>query len=191
MTVMRPHPQPSCSRRGFLRASAVGAALVCARLILPQAVWAQGGPVGKLTLLNLQTDERLSVVYRNEEGRYDESALNDLNYLLRCHHTNQSIMMDVQLIEFLNLVQLRLGGRREVHVISGYRSPEYNAHLIDIGKRAARHSYHVSGQAVDIQIPGVPLRTVRDAALRLGRGSNAQSINSLRTVASMKSIAAA
>jgi len=68
------------------------------------------------------------------------------------------------------LVQKRIGGRRDVYIVSGYRSPEYNEQLIKMGTRAARHSYHVSGQAMDVQIPGVPLRTIREVALRLGCG---------------------
>jgi uncharacterized protein YcbK (DUF882 family) len=150
--------------------TAVGAALTVSRLVLPSDGWAARLPEGRLNLYNLQTDERLSVTYRTEAGTYDQGALNELNYLLRCHHTNESTMMDIRLIEFVNLVQKRLGGRRDVHVVSGYRSPEYNEYLIKIGTRAARNSYHVLGQAVDVQIPGVPLRLLRDIAMRVGRG---------------------
>ncbi|MBA2485564.1 MAG: DUF882 domain-containing protein [Nitrospira sp.] len=158
------------TRRDLLRTTAVGLALGASRLALPVNAWAARLPDGRVSLYNLQTDERLSVTYRTVTGTYDQGALNELNYLLRCHHTNESIMMDVQLIEFVNLVQKRIGGRREVHIVSGYRSPEYNEHLIRMGTRAARNSYHVLGQAVDVQIPGVPLRTVREVALRFGCG---------------------
>ena len=158
------------SRRGLLRAATAGMALAVARLALPSETWASRLPDGRVSLYNLHTDERLSVTYRDEAGAYDQDALHALNHFLRCHHTNESTMMDVQLIEFINLVQKRVGGRREVLIVSGYRSPEYNEQLIRMGTRAARHSYHVSGQAVDVQIPGVPLRTVREGALRLGCG---------------------
>ena len=136
------------------------------RLALPLDTWAARLPEGRVSLYNLQTDERLSVTYRTESGAYDQGALNDLNHLLRCHHTNESTMMDVRLIEFVNLVQRRIGGRRDVYIVSGYRSPEYNEQLIRMGTRAARNSYHVLGQAVDVQMPGVPLRTLREVALR-------------------------
>jgi uncharacterized protein YcbK (DUF882 family) len=158
------------TRRNFLRTTAIGMALTVVRLVVPSDTWAARLPEGRLTFYNLHTDERLSVTYRTESGTYDQGALNDLNHLLRCHHTNESTMMDVQLIEFINLVQKRIGGRRNIHIVSGYRSPEYNEHLIRIGTRAARNSYHVLGQAVDLQIPGVPLRIVREAALRIRRG---------------------
>lgn len=158
------------TRRGLLRMAATGIALGMARLALPSETWASRFPDGRVSLYNLQTDERLSVTYRTDSGAYDQDALNELNYFLRCHHTNETTTMDVRLIEFINLVQNRIGGRRDLHIVSGYRSPEYNEQLIRMGTRAARHSYHVSGRAVDVQIHGVPLRTLREVALRLGCG---------------------
>ncbi|MCE3224305.1 MAG: ycbK [Nitrospira sp.] len=158
------------TRRDFLRTTAMGMAVAAIRLALPIDTWAARLPEGRVSFYNLQTDERLSITYRTDSGTYDQGALNDLNHLLRCHHTNESTIMDVRLIEFVSLVQRRIGGRRDVYVVSGYRSPEYNAQLIRMGTRAARNSYHVSGQAVDIQMPGVPLRMLREVALRVGCG---------------------
>lgn len=164
------HEPSLWTRRDLLRRTAVGMALAAIRLAIPVDTWAARMPEGRVTLYNLQTDERLSVTYRTDSGVYDQGALHDLNHLLRCHHTNETTIMDVRLIEFVNLVQRRIGGRREVYVVSGYRSPEYNEQLIRMGTRAARNSYHVLGQAVDIQMPGVPLRTLREVALRFGCG---------------------
>lgn len=158
------------SRRDFLRTVTMGTALFVASLALPGETRASRLPPGRVSLLNLHTEERLSVTFRTESGTYDPTALDELNHFLRCHHTNETTTMDVQLIEFVTLVQQRIGGRRDIHIVSAYRSPEYNEQLIRMGTRAARHSYHVSGQAVDVQIPGVPLRTIREVALRLGCG---------------------
>ncbi|MGC3976256.1 MAG: DUF882 domain-containing protein [Nitrospira sp.] len=158
------------SRRDFLRTVTIGTALFVANLALPAKARASRLPIGRITLFNLQTEERLSVTFRTESGTYDQAALDDLNHFLRCHHTNETTTMDVQLIEFVTRVQQKIGGRRDIHIVSAYRSPEYNEQLIRMGTRAARHCYHVSGQAVDVQIPGVPLRTVREIALRLGCG---------------------
>ena len=71
--------------------------------------------------------------------------------------------MDPRVIEHINLVQKTLGGEGEIHVISGYRSPEYNAILVKRSRRAARHSLHVEGQAVDFFIPAVRPREIRQA----------------------------
>lgn len=134
----------------------------------PTPIRAETGalPEGELSFYNVHTDERLRVRYRDESGRYDLSALDDLNHILRCHHTGEVAAMDPRVIEHLNLVQKSLGGEGEIHVISGYRSPEYNAILVKRSRRAARHSLHVEGQAVDFFIPGVRPREIKQAALK-------------------------
>ncbi len=157
-------------RRTFLKTSLVGFLLLCGRLTCPSELFASRLPEGRLTFYNLHTNERLTVTYRDEEGRYDYNALDDVNYLLRCHHTQEVAAIDVRVIEFVNLVHKRVGGEREICVISGYRSPEYQDLLIRMGKRVARHSLHVKGQAIDFFLPGVNLRTVRETALRLKCG---------------------
>ena len=145
----------------------------------PTPIRAEAGalPEGELSFYNVHTDERLRVRYRDERGRYDLSALDDLNHILRCHHTGEVAAMDPRVIEHLNLVQKTLGGEGEIHVISGYRSPEYNAILVKRSRRAARHSLHVEGQA-DLRCleeVGIDEPTVKDmyrllALSRYGRG---------------------
>lgn len=158
------------TRRDVLRVSLVGAMLLGGRLACPTVTFARELPEGRLTLFNVWTDERLDVTYRNEDGEYDLEALDDVNHILRCHYTGEVAAIDVRVLEHVNLVQKKLGRQREIHVISGFRSPEYNAMLVRFGRRAARNSLHVQGQAIDIQIPGVHPKMVRQAALELGYG---------------------
>jgi uncharacterized protein YcbK (DUF882 family) len=73
-------------------------------------------------------------------------------------------------LEHVNLVQKGVGNTGEIHVISGYRSPEYNAQLVKRSRRVARNSLHIEGQAIDFYIPGVGLRELRHAALKLQYG---------------------
>src|SRR4029078_1018474 len=127
-------------------------------------------PEGELAFYNVHTDERLRVRYRDERGQYDLAARDALNHLLRCHHTGEVATMDPRVIEHLNLVQKTLGGDGEIHVISGYRSPEDNAILVTRRRPAVRHSLHVEGQAVDFFIPGVRPREIRKVALKLQYG---------------------
>jgi len=142
------------------------------KLFMPRLARAEAEvlPEGELAFYNVHTDERLRVRYRDERGQYDLAALDDLNHLLRCHHTGEVATMDPRVIEHLNLVQKTLGGDGEIHVISGYRSPEYNAILVKRSRRAVRHSLHVEGQAVDFFIPGVRPREIRKVALKLQYG---------------------
>ncbi|MBS0150414.1 MAG: DUF882 domain-containing protein [Nitrospira sp.] len=158
------------TRRAFLQVSLVGTLLLSGRLIGPQPVQARELPEGRLTLVNIWTDERLDVTYRDESGSYDLAALDDVNYLLRCHKTGEIGAIDVRVLEHVNLVQKKLGTQREIHIISGFRSPEYNDLLVRTGQQAARNSLHVQGQAIDLSIPGIPLKKLREAALELKYG---------------------
>jgi uncharacterized protein YcbK (DUF882 family) len=158
------------TRRAFLRTSLVGAALLGGRLFYPSVTFARELPEGRLTFFNVWTDERLDVTYRNEAGAYDFDALDEVNHILRCHYTGEVAAIDVRVLEHVNLVQKKLGGDREIHIISGFRSPEYNAILVRSGRRAAKNSLHVQGQAIDLQIPGIHPKVVRQTALELGYG---------------------
>jgi uncharacterized protein YcbK (DUF882 family) len=165
-------PDWSLTRRTLLKTSVAGLLLLSGRLLAspPACALAEARPEGELSFYNVHTDERLRVRYRDDGGQYDLSALDDLNHLLRCHHTGEVATIDPRVIEHINLVQKTLGGEGEIHVISGYRSPEYNAILVKRSRRAARHSLHVEGQAVDFFIPGVRLREIRRVALKLQYG---------------------
>jgi uncharacterized protein YcbK (DUF882 family) len=159
------------TRRALLRTSLIGVAVAMAGQWIRPSVSAAGYlPEGRLTFVNIWTDERLDVTYRDEFGTYDLDALDDVNHILRCHHTGEVGAMDVRVIEHVNLVQKRLGGDREILVVSGFRSPEYNAILVRTGRRAAKNSLHMQGQAIDVQIAGVHPKTIRQAALELGYG---------------------
>ena len=163
-------PKGVWTRRTFLRTSLVGVVMLGGRLVCPSVTFARELPKGRLTLFNVWTEERLDVTYRNEAGEYDLEALDEVNHILRCHYTGQIGTIDVRVLEHVNLVQKKLGGEREIHIISGFRSPEYNAMLVRSGRRAVRNSLHVQGQAVDLQIPGIHPKMVRQTALELGYG---------------------
>ncbi|MFN3680847.1 MAG: YcbK family protein [Nitrospira sp.] len=163
------------TRRAFLRAAVVGTVLLAGRWVYPSEVFGREVairhlPEGRLTFVNLWTNERLDVTYRDEDGHYDPQALDAVNHILRCHYTGEVAAIDVRVIEHVNLVQKSLGGRREIHVVSGYRSPEHNAMLVRSGRRVAKHSLHMQGQAIDIRIPGVHPNVIRHTAMKLQYG---------------------
>lgn len=158
------------TRRTVLRTALAGLAMLAGRLVCPSIGWAQEMPEGRLTFVNVWTHERLAVTYRDEKGTYDLDALDDVNQIFRCHYTGEVAAIDVRVLEHINLVQKRVGGDREIHIISGFRSPEYNAMLVRSGRRAARNSLHMQGQAVDLQMTGVHPKIIRQAALELGFG---------------------
>src|SRR5512147_1228857 len=94
-----------------------------------------------LSLYNVHTDEGLEVTYFSE-GFYDYEALEKINSLMRCHYSNEVKPIDVRLLDLLCDIRDRTGRDRQIEVISGYRSFEYNEYLRTRSKKVARDSYH-------------------------------------------------
>lgn len=157
------------TRRSFLRVLLIGASPAVVRLATPSPA-AAGDQPATLSLYNVHTGEGLEVTYRHASGQYDAAALSALNHLLRCHYTGQAGAMDPRVIEFLNAVDMRLGGRQEIHVISGFRSRAYNDWLARHGRGVSRRSLHLVGRAIDVRFPRVDLAIVTRVALGLRQG---------------------
>ena len=160
-------------RRTILKAAAGGAFLLLSGKAFPRLAAAgdvSPGPEGRLSLFNTHTGERLSVDYRDARGEYNPEAVSAMNRILRCHYTQQVAEMDLRVVDFLHAVDRSLGGGNEIHIISGFRSPEYNEKLVRRGQGVARHSLHLQGKAIDFRIPKVSLPSLREAALRLQEG---------------------
>jgi len=159
------------SRRTFLKASALASlSLLCGGKTALAGLAGSGSPAGRLNLYNIHTSEKLRVTFRDYSGQYDEQALESLNWFFRCHHTNKQCPMDIDTLEYLSLVDENLGGSNEIHIISGYRSPEYNRFLLNQGHNVAKKSLHLQGRALDIRIPKVSTASVQRAALNLQLG---------------------
>ncbi len=129
-----------------------------------------GGGEKRLSLYNLHTGERVEATYW-AEGRYVEEELARLAYLLRDYRTGETHPIDPRLFDLLH----RLGhhcadGRREFHIISGYRSPQTNAMLRRRTRGVAKRSLHMQGRAIDIRLPGTDLAALHRAALALRGG---------------------
>jgi len=126
---------------------------------------------GRLRLYRYRSDERIDVVFRNSDGEYDPEALAAINRIMRCHYNDEVTEIDIRVIEYLNALDNRIhGGGNEITVVSGYRSKEYNDRMRRKSRRFAKYSYHLTGQAIDFNIPSAKLRKVRRAALKLGYG---------------------
>lgn len=154
-------------RREFLLTALGGGAA-----LLSNQAWAGAAPLreARLCLYNTHTSERLDAVYRDARGVYRPDALQALNELFRCHYSGEVARMDVAVLDYLSQVSVLVGPKREIHIISGFRSPSYNALLRARSNGVAEHSLHLDGRAVDVRVPGVRLATLRDAALKLRLG---------------------
>lgn len=172
-TVEKPLHRSRFDRRTILKAAAGGVVLLLSGKAFPRPAAAGAvstGPGGRLSLFNTHTGERLSVAYRDGRGEYNPEAVSAMNRILRCHYTQQVAEMDLRVIDFLNAVDRSLGGGNDIHIVSGFRSPEYNEKLVRRGQGVARHSLHLLGKAIDFRIPKVSLPSLREAALRLQEG---------------------
>lgn len=157
-----------CPARRQLLKGLGGVALMS---LLPAKAMASRSTKGSraLSFYNIHTGERQDGVYWLD-GQYLGDTLSSFNHLLRDHRQNLEAPMDKRLFDYLYQLQQQLGTTEEVHVISGYRSPKTNAMLRSHSSGVAKKSFHMSGMAMDIAIPGMKLSHVREAALSLKLG---------------------
>ena len=160
----------SCSRRRFLQLG-LGAttALFVPNVLAKVATNSVAEskielPERKLSLSNLHTGEQLTATYW-VEGQYQTGELEAINRLLRDHRTGDVCQIDSELLDLLNVLHQKMGGRKAFQVISGYRSPKTNAALRQNSNGVAKKSFHMKGQAIDIRLPGCRLSDLRKAAL--------------------------
>ena len=124
---------------------------------------------GSLVVADPTTGESISIVYRTPDGMYEDAALDAIDHTLRCHGKGEEFPISLKLIELLDNIQDHFGAARAM-VVSGYRSPDYNAALKRKLKRVAHDSLHMQGLAMDIQLPGVTKQQLASYAKSLKAG---------------------
>ena len=127
------------------------------------------GDTRTISLHHIHTDEDITITFKRD-GRYDEAALEKLDWFLRDWRRGEATKMDPHLIDLVWEVQREAGNKAPIWVVCGYRSPQTNAMLRHRSSGVARFSQHMLGRAMDFYIPGVPLEEVRAMGLRLARG---------------------
>jgi len=128
--------------------------------------------VRALAFHNTHTNERIESVYCIA-GRYQESGLTAIDWILRDHRTGDVQRIDPQLLDLMHLLKVQAAGADSpavYEIVSGYRSPRSNELLRTRSGAVARHSLHLKGMAADVRLTGVPLRRLHAAALDLRRG---------------------
>lgn len=154
----------SC-RRTFIKNS-VG---IAAGIIVSPSVHAASQRSRTLSFFNLHTSEHLNCTYWSN-GRYDDSALEDISFVLRDFRTNEVKPIDPRLLDLLTTIRIRLSSSEEFHVISGYRSPKTNAMLNARSTGVAKRSLHMQGKAIDVRLTSVPVATLWQAGKELNLG---------------------
>jgi uncharacterized protein YcbK (DUF882 family) len=127
------------------------------------------GDTRTISLHHIHTDEDITITFKRD-GRYDDAALEKLNWFLRDWRKAEQTKMDPHLIDLVWEVQREAGNKAPIWVVCGYRSPATNAMLRHRSAGVARFSQHMLGRAMDFYIPGVDLEHLREIGLRLARG---------------------
>jgi len=159
------------SRRNFLK-MASGAALTAASPSVLASTALQKPQQGEriLHLQNIHTGEKVSATYW-ADGIYIPDELTTIDSVLRDHRSGEVAKMDRNLYDLLYVLQQQVENDGTFQVISGYRSPASNAKLRKAGSGGvAKRSLHMRGKAIDIRLPGVELKYLRQVALNLRAG---------------------
>jgi len=172
MSTLVPHSgsvKTGLSRRNFIKL------LVCSGILSYSSKFAFAAPdviaieERSLSLSNPHTKERFEGIYWCD-GDYIPNALNNINHIMRDIRTNEVKLIDTHLLDLIFSISIKLKPKAPFRVISGYRSPKTNTLLRKHGNGAAKKSYHIKGQAVDIRLPGHRTSVLRRTAYEFKKG---------------------
>lgn len=133
----------------------------------------------QLFLWSAGTQERELITYF-ADGHYISSAQERIARFLADPNSGDTRMIAPETLDFIYEIKDNVKRRTEkqepeIHIISGYRSPEENAKLRNDKKNpyrqyVAKYSQHSLGTAIDFFIPGIKAEELRDIAWCLQKG---------------------
>jgi uncharacterized protein YcbK (DUF882 family) len=164
-------------RRAFLRASGalVSAAAssiaipAVAQVAAPAVIGVKENNCRTLVFNCLHLGERLKADYW-VDGEYIPDELARIDKALRDFRTGEIYPIEPKLLDLVHRLGREVDAGSGFDLISGYRSPATNAKLRKASSGVAEHSLHMKGQAMDLSVPGRPLKRVHQAALELRVG---------------------
>jgi uncharacterized protein YcbK (DUF882 family) len=142
------------------------AALVAA---VTQSVSARAGDDRTIAFYHIHTQERLTVQYK-KNGRFLPDALEKINWIMRDWRQNKAVAIDPNTIDIIWEMHRELGSQQPVSIICGYRSRGTNEMLRKTRGGQASQSQHITGKAVDIAFPDIPVKQLRYSAMIRERG---------------------
>jgi WD40 repeat protein len=120
------------------------------------ALWKEAGP-GELILRNNTTGERARIRIIDPKGKLLNSGRREIANILRSSGDERRRLPDIKLLKLLYRVADHFGRSREIIVISGYRSAEYNQQRRGQSRGVAKESQHLSAQAIDFRLQGITI----------------------------------
>jgi uncharacterized protein YcbK (DUF882 family) len=122
-----------------------------------------------ISFYHIHTHERLTITYKRN-GQYIPEALTKINWIMRDWRKNEVKVMDPHTIDLAWEMHEELGSKEPINIICGYRSAGTNEMLRKTRGGQAKQSQHITGKAIDITFPDVPLKRMRYSALIRERG---------------------
>lgn len=165
----------SVSRRKFLSFGALAAGTLAASSIVNPASAAAIARVSnfdgarRISFRNSHTGEIFSGVYRVGD-KYLPDAFDRINIVMRDFRSNELFPIDPRVIDIIYSVHQLTQRSEPYEVLSGYRCPKTNAGLRKHGEGVAKNSLHMTGQAVDLRLPGFETKQIRNLAISLKAG---------------------
>lgn len=117
-----------------------------------------GGQGLTMMLHSINTDERLTIRFRERDGTFVPVRPSAFNHFLRDWRENSIKPIDPGIsggLATLVAEAMRQGWQGDVQITSGYRTRKTNDLLRSRGARAARNSYHIKAMAIDFALPGM------------------------------------
>lgn len=168
--------QKIMTRRDVLKAGVLGGLLLPAmasapvqaatRLIVPPDAGAM-----KVVFRNQHTGESFNGVYR-VGNRYIPEAFEQINRILRDFRSGEEFPIDPRLIDIIFTMRDRIGTNETFEILSGYRSQKTNASLRKSTDGVAENSLHMTGQAIDLRLPGYSTKKLYSLAGKLRAGGS-------------------
>jgi uncharacterized protein YcbK (DUF882 family) len=123
----------------------------------------------KISFRNSHTGETFSGVYRVGD-KYLPDAFERINIVLRDFRSNELFPIDPRAIDIIYSVHQMTDRVDPYEILSGYRCPKTNAGLRKHGEGVAKNSLHMTGQAIDLRLPGFNTKQIRNIAVSLKAG---------------------
>lgn len=123
-----------------------------------------------LRFYNIHTKQSTTVIRVKGEPVSDK-----VNWFMRDYRRNKKADMAPALFDLLGDLKAAINRRYpklrvRFNVVSSFRTPETNASLRKAGGAQAEKSLHMSCEAMDIRVPGLKTKELRDIATCLERG---------------------
>jgi uncharacterized protein YcbK (DUF882 family) len=145
-------------------------ALVASVCLNADRMTAAGQPEERtISLYHIHTQERLTITYKRN-GHYIPEAMKQINWIMRDWRKNEVKEIAPETIDLAWEMHEELGSKEPINIICGYRSSGTNEMLRRTVGGQAKFSQHITGKAIDITFPDIPLKMMRYSALIRERG---------------------